>query len=98
MLASTNPIKQELIMDHDIRGLEKRIKGLVAAIDELAGDDRWNVLLRIIYEKGWTTPAEYKLVNGLVINMTEQVKILGKLQDTLVDGSKAVLEKRIVKK
>jgi hypothetical protein len=85
-------------MDHDIDALAKRIKGLVAAIDELAGDDRWNVLLRIIYEKGWTTPAEYRLVNGLVVNMHEQVKVLGKLQTTLVDGSKAVLEKRVVKR
>ena len=83
--------------DHDIDALAKRIKGLVAAIDELAGDSRWNILLRIIYEKGWTTPAEYKLVNGLVVNMNEQVKVLSKLQTTLVDGSKAVLEKRVAK-
>ncbi len=47
--------------------------------------------------KGWTTSAEYRLVNGLVVNMTEQVRVLGKLQTTLVDGSKAVLEKRIAK-
>jgi hypothetical protein len=82
-------------MDHDIDALSKKIKGLVAAIDELAGDDRWNILLRIIYEKGWTTPAEYRLVNGLVENMTQQVKVMGKLQQTLVEGSKAVLEKQI---
>ena len=85
-------------MDHDIDKLAKKIKGLVAAIDELAGDDRWNVLLRIIYEKGWTTPAEFKLVSGIVTNMSQQVEVLGKLQNTLVDGSKAVLEKNVARK
>lgn len=84
--------------DHDIDELAKEIRGLVAAIDELAGDDRWNVLLRLIYEKGWTTPAEFKLVSGIVTNMNEQVRVLGALQETLVDGSKAVLEKNITRR
>ncbi len=81
--------------DHDIDALSKRIKSLVAAIDELAGDDRWNVLLRIIYGNGWTTPAEYRLVDGIVRNMTRQIKVMAELQTTLVEGSKAVLEKNI---
>jgi hypothetical protein len=84
-------------MDHDIDALAKRIKGLVAEIDVLAGDSRWNLLLEIIHKKGWTTPAEYRLVNGIVINMHEQVRVLAKLQDTLVAGSKAVLEKNITR-
>lgn len=81
--------------DHDIEALEKRIKGLVAAIDELAGDRRWNLLLKIIYRKGWTTPAEYKLVSGIVENMDEQVKVLSRLQRTLVAGSEIVGAKQI---
>lgn len=82
-------------MGHDIDALEKKIKGLVAAIDELAGDKRWNVLLRIIYKKGWTTPAEFKLVSGIVDNMHQQITVLGRLQDTLVAGSEAVVAKEI---
>lgn len=85
-------------MDHDIDKLAKKIKGLVAEIDKYAGDDRWNVLLEIIYKKGWTTPAEYRLVYGIVTNMHEQMKVLGKLQDTLMEGSTAVLEKRTARK
>lgn len=85
-------------MDHDIDKLAKKIRGLVVEIDKFAGDKRWNVLLEIIYKKGWTTPAEFKLVSGIVTNMSEQVKVLEKLQDTLVDGSKAVLEKNVARK
>lgn len=84
--------------DHDIDKLAKNIKGLVAEIDKFAGDKRWNVLLEIIYKKGWTTSAEYRLVSGIVTNMAQQVEVLAKLQDTLVSGSKAVLEKNVTRK
>lgn len=84
--------------DHDIDKLAKKIKGLVAEIDKYAGDKRWNVLLEIIYKKGWTTPAEYRFVYGIVANMQEQIKVLNKLQDTLMEGSKAVLEKNVARK
>lgn len=83
---------------HDIDKLAKDIKGLVAAIDKYAGDRRWNLLLEIIYKKGWTTPAEFRLVSGIVTNMREQVRVMGKLQDTLFEGSKAVLEKNVERK
>lgn len=83
--------------DHDINKLAKNIRGLVAEIDKYAGDKRWNVLLELIYKKGWTTPAEYRLVSGIVGNMREQVKVLAKLQDTLMEGSQAVLEKKITR-
>jgi hypothetical protein len=83
---------------HDIDKLAKDIKGLVAAIDKYAGDRRWNALLEIIYKKGWTTPAEFRLVSGIVTNMREQVRVMGKLQDTLFEGSKAVLEKNVERK
>jgi hypothetical protein len=82
-------------MDHDIDKLARDIKGLVAAIDKFAGDKRWNVLLEIIYKKGWTTPAEYRLVAGIVENMQQQVRVMNKLQTTLMEGSEAVLQKNI---
>lgn len=82
-------------MDHDIDKLANNIKGLTAAIDKFSGDDRWNFLLEIIYKNGWTTLAEYRLVNGVVLNMTEQITVLSKLQDTLFEGSQAVLENNI---
>ena len=84
--------------DHDIDKLAKKIRGLVVEIDKYAGDKRWNVLLEIIYKKGWTTPAEYRLVSGIVANMHEQVKVLAKLQDTLMEGGQAVLEKKVARK
>lgn len=82
-------------MDHDIDKLASNIKNLTAEIDKFSGDDRWNFLLEIIYKNGWTTPAEYRLVNGIVLNLTEQVKVLSQLQDTLFEGSQAVLDKSI---
>lgn len=85
-------------MDHDIDKLAKKIKGLVAEIDKYAGDRRWNALLEIIYKKGWTTPAEYRLVSGIVENMSEQLRVTTKLQDTLFEGSRLVLEKEALKR
>jgi len=82
-------------MDHDIDKLASNIKGLTAAIDKFSGDDRWNFLLEIIYKNGWTTLAEYRLVNGVVLNMSEQIRVLSQLQDTLFEGSQAVLDKNI---
>lgn len=84
--------------DHDIDKLAKKIKGLVAEIDKYAGDKRWNVLLELIYKKGWTTPAEYRLVYGVVTNIHQQIKVLSDLQDTLMEGSQAVLEKKALRK
>lgn len=85
-------------MDHDIDKLAANIKRLVAEIDKYAGDKRWNVLLEQIYKKGWTTPAEYRLVSGIVENMAEQLRVTNKLQDTLFEGSQLVLEKGIAKR
>lgn len=84
--------------DHDIDKLAKNIKGLVAEIDKYTGDKRWNVLLELIYKKGWTTSAEYRFVNGIVTNMHDQIRVLAKLQDTLMEGSQAVLEKKVTRK
>ncbi|HEX6462576.1 MAG TPA: hypothetical protein VFZ58_04930 [Candidatus Saccharimonadales bacterium] len=81
-------------MDHDIDKLAAKIKRLVAEIDKYAGDKRWNVLLETIYKKGWTTPAEFRLVSGIVENMSEQLRVTKKLQDTLFEGSQLVLEKK----
>jgi len=83
-------------MDHDIDRLAAKIKSLVAEIDKYAGDKRWNVLLELIYKKGWTTPAEYRLVDGVVENLTLQLRSLERLQNTLFDGGRLVLEKEIV--
>jgi hypothetical protein len=85
--------KKENAMDHDIDKLANNIKSLTAAIDKFSGDDRWNFLLEIIYKNGWTTLAEYRLVNGVVLNMSEQIRALSLLQDTLFEGSQAVLDK-----
>lgn len=80
-------------MDHDIDKLANNIRGLTAAIDKFSGDDRWNFLMELIHKNGWTTIAEYRLVNGLVLNMTEQIRVLSELQDTLFEGAQAVIVK-----
>lgn len=83
---------------HDIEKLAIKIKRLVAEIDIYAGDDRWNVLLEIIHKQGWTKPAEYRLVDGIVENMTEQMRVMTHLKDTLFEGSRMVLDKRVEKR
>jgi hypothetical protein len=47
-------------------------------------------LISIIHRPGWTTPAEFMLVSGLVDAMTAHTKVIAGLQQTLLGGAAAI--------
>ena len=47
-------------------------------------------MISIIHKPGWTTPAEYVLVSGLVDTMHEQAMVLASLRQTLLNGGRTV--------
>jgi hypothetical protein len=78
---------------HDIPGLEKKIKRLRTDWRKLASKaDSNEELIRIIRQKGWTTPAEFRLVLGQVEALSQQIQVVLRLQDSLMEGSRLVEE------
>lgn len=75
---------------HDIPKLERHIKTLHESVLELAVDDDFIELLKVIRFPGWTTPAEFELVSVLVDSMTVQVKELTELRRTLVTAGRQI--------
>jgi hypothetical protein len=75
---------------HDVRQLEGRIKDLHQSIAYLAEDKDYEELLTIIRRPGWTTPAEFMLVTGVVDAMLAHTQTLAGLKQVLLMGSRAV--------
>lgn len=75
---------------HNIPGLEKKITDLSKALANLSSEDDLRELIRIIRKPGWTTPAEFILVSGMVDTMAAQVKALSQMKDVLLKGSSKV--------
>ena len=76
--------------DHDIPGLGKKITALSKALANLNSGDDLKELLRIIRFPGWTTPAEFLLVNTIVDSMRAQVADLVRTKTALLKASKKV--------
>lgn len=47
-------------------------------------------MLVIIHKPGWTTPAEFALVSGIVDSIQGHVNNLTEMRKTLLSGSRAV--------
>ena len=75
--------------DHDVDRLEGQVNELRQNLSNLSGDD-WVELIRIWRQPGWTTPAEFTLVSGVVESMRLQTQTLTQLKQVLFDGSREV--------
>jgi hypothetical protein len=78
---------------HDIKRLEREIKALQLDLNKIAGSPRWVELMKIIRFPGYTTPAEFYLVDNIVKSMASQVQVLQHLERTLLDGSHIIVGK-----
>jgi len=75
---------------HDIPSLERRIKNLSTQLKHLANDTDFEELVVTIHKPGFTTPAEYLLMSGIVDAMPEYTKVMVSFKQMLIDGSRAV--------
>ena len=80
---------------HDIARLERQIKTLNRRLKQIAEDDELAELLRHIRRPGWTTPAEFTLVNSIIVAMDAQVKAIGGLKTNLLEGSRQISTKGV---
>jgi hypothetical protein len=76
--------------EHNMAHLEARIKELSTQLATIANTQDLEEMIFIIHKPGWTTPAEYLLVSGLVDAMHEHTNALASLRQTLINGSRAV--------
>ena len=74
----------------DIGALEKSIHALQDRISVLAAEDDFVELIKIIHQPGWTTPAEFRLVNTVVTTFTKQIDVLEGLKTDLIQASQLV--------
>lgn len=76
--------------EHDVGQLEKHIEQVQARLRSLVDEDRYAELIRIIRKPGWTTPAEFHLVNTGIEIVGRQIDILDHLSIGLLEGSQKV--------
>jgi hypothetical protein len=76
--------------DHDVGLLEKNIEQVQVRLQALVDEDRFAELIRIIKNPGWTTPAEFHLVNTGVEIVGRQIEIVDQLSLGLLEGSQKV--------
>jgi len=70
--------------------LEKTVGNLELALDGLADSDDLRQLLTFVHRPGWTTPAEFALVLGLVDVMVSAVAQIQHLKGLLMKGADLV--------
>lgn len=78
---------------HDVGELERHIEQVQARLRAFVDEDRLAELIRIIKNPGWTTPAEFHLVNTGIEMVGRQVDILDHLTIGLLEGSQKVSSK-----
>ena len=76
---------------HDIKALEHSISDLVTQLRQLTHvEDLEELRLKIIPRPGWTTPAEFLLVQGAINALRNQVEGALALKGVVMDASRRV--------
>ena len=75
---------------HDIGRLERDIVTLQKTVHAFAKEDVYSQLVKYIHQPGWTTPAEFLLVEGVINAMNAQLRELTALRDVVVGASRQI--------
>jgi hypothetical protein len=70
--------------------LERNVSTLQKLLSDLGNAAALAEFLKTIRKPGWTTPAEFRLVNGMIDSMTAQAKVLQGLRTSLTSGARLV--------
>jgi hypothetical protein len=74
----------------DLEHLERSMRTLQGALGELSRQDDLEELIPLWRRPGWTTPAEFLLVQGTLDSMVTIAEHLGVMKRTLIEGSRQV--------
>jgi hypothetical protein len=74
----------------DIKALDKKVTSISNALAKLSSADDFRKLILEWRKPGWTTPAEFMLVSGILDSMAAQTAAMAGLKANLIKGSRAV--------
>ena len=74
----------------DLLHIETQIRELRSTLNSLADGEGFEKFIVTVCRPGWTTPAEFTLVNGIVESMVQQAKTMLGLKQTLFTGAEAI--------
>jgi hypothetical protein len=77
---------------HDVGQLEEILKTLASELRDLGDGEDLIELINVLRQPGWTTPAEFTLTRAVAEAMLAQTRQLAALKESLMIGSREVLE------
>jgi hypothetical protein len=77
---------------HNIERLEAQVRELNKALSALAFESELEQLIKHFHQPGWTTPAEFRLVTGLVEGIANHTKAIAGMKQVLLVSSKEIAE------
>ena len=72
--------------------LERRVRTLGAQLETMSDSSDLEELIILIHRPGWTTPAEYLLVNAAIDAIQQQVEMLTGMRQALLNGSRIIAQ------
>jgi HD-GYP domain-containing protein (c-di-GMP phosphodiesterase class II) len=80
-------------MAHNITGLEHKVRSLHESVSKLHEAKHADKLSPIIHRPGWTTVAEFELVQSHVEHLHDQIRNLHKALDALISTAEHIGQK-----
>jgi hypothetical protein len=77
---------------HDTGQLQENLKLLASSLRDLGDGEDLLELIKVLRRPGWTTPAEFTFTQAVVEAMLAQTRQLAALKESLITGSRQVLE------
>jgi hypothetical protein len=75
---------------HDLSQIEARVKTLSSELAELGNEKELREFMVVIRKPGWTTPAEFAFVAGILESMIAHTRALAASKRALLSGGQAV--------
>jgi hypothetical protein len=75
---------------HDLEALEVNLEELRSTFDRVIQTD-YEELIGYWRKPGWTTPAEYQLVSGILETMVQQAQTLERCKEILFVGCREII-------
>lgn len=76
---------------HNVGRLKGKAKRVINGINALGKTEDLEALIVEIFPRpGWTTPAEFLLVERLLDSMESQIEVLANLKKSIVQGSRMI--------
>jgi len=82
------------IQKHDVERLTVQAQELSKSLSSLTAEKEFKEFILSIHRDGYTRPAEWTFLTGIIGAMQAQVQVLGDLKQTLFEGDRQVTIER----